>query len=72
MKNANSDPEDLGSIPPKDIVVRTFDFTVLIIQLCVKLDERPGVGRVLMSQILRARDAPANATACAGKSGFGR
>jgi len=43
-----------GDSSPKDIVVRTFDFAVLIVQLCVKLDERPGVGRVLMSQILRA------------------
>ena len=34
--------------------MRTFDFAVSVIQLCVKLDERPGVGRVLMSQILRA------------------
>lgn len=54
MKNAEPHPADSGKNSPKDIVVRTFDFAVLIIQLCVKLDERPGVGRVLMSQILRA------------------
>ncbi len=61
MKNADSNSGSRGKIPPKDIVVRTFDFAVLIIQLCVKLDERPGVGRVLMSQILRAgTSVPAN------------
>ncbi len=54
MKNAGSSSSGSGNTPPKDIVVRTFDFAVLIIQLCVKLDARPGVGRVLMSQILRA------------------
>jgi len=46
---------------PQDIVERTFDFAVRVIQLCVKLEERPGVGRVLMSQILRAgTSVPAN------------
>lgn len=55
MKNAEGNKgEGASPKPPKDIVVRTFDFAVLVIQLCVKLDERPGVGRVLMSQILRA------------------
>lgn len=54
MKNADNYSDDNGQNPPKDIVIRTFDFAVLIIKLCVKLDERPGVGRVLMSQILRA------------------
>jgi four helix bundle protein len=54
MKNAESHQAGSGKNQPKDIVVRTFDFAVLIIQLCVKLDERPGVGRVLMSRILRA------------------
>ena len=54
MKNAESNP-------PKDIVVRTFDFAVAIIHLCGKLDARPGVGRILMSQILRAgTSVPAN------------
>ena len=61
MKNADSHSIGTGTKPPQDIVVRTFDFAVLIIQLCVKLDERPGVGRVLMSQILRAgTSVPAN------------
>ena len=61
MKNADSNSGDRGKIPPKDIVVRTFDFAVLLIQLCVKLDGRPGVGRVLMRQILRAgTSVPAN------------
>jgi four helix bundle protein len=40
--------------PPRDILERTFDFAVRIVKLCGKLDERPGVGRVMMSQILRA------------------
>lgn len=61
MKNADNCPDGLGQNSPKDIVVRTFDFAVLIIRLCVKLDARPGVGRVLMSQILRAgTSVPAN------------
>jgi four helix bundle protein len=54
MKNADDDMDGASPKPPRDIVERTFDFAVRIIQLCVKLDERPGVGRVLMSQILRA------------------
>ena len=61
MKNADSHSIGTGTKPPQDIVVRTFDFAVLIIQLCAKLDARPGVGRVLMSQILRAgTSVPAN------------
>lgn len=61
MKNAGSHLGGCGAKPPRDIVVRTFDFAVSVIQLCVKLDERPGVGRVLMSQILRAgTSVPAN------------
>lgn len=40
--------------PPRDILDRTFEFAVQIIKLCGKLDERPGIGRVMMSQILRA------------------
>jgi four helix bundle protein len=44
-----------------DILERTFKFAVEIIQLCVGLDEHPGVGRVMMSQILRAgTSVPAN------------
>jgi four helix bundle protein len=39
---------------PQDILERTFEFAVRIIQLSGKLDERPGIGRVMMSQILRA------------------
>ena len=54
MKKAESSSSDPDNVPPRDIVERTFDFAVSVIQLCVKLDERPGVGRVLMSQILRA------------------
>ena len=61
MKNADSNPPGSEKNPTKDIVIRTFDFAVAVILLCVKLDERPGVGRVLMSQILRAgTSVPAN------------
>lgn len=54
MKNADSNPGVSGKVQPKDIVERTFEFAVRVIQLCGKMDERPGVGRVMMSQILRA------------------
>jgi|ERR1051326_6491318 four helix bundle protein len=43
-----------GERPPRDILERTFQFAVRIVGLCVKLYESPGVGRVMMSQILRA------------------
>ncbi|HWD94490.1 MAG TPA: four helix bundle protein [Verrucomicrobiae bacterium] len=39
---------------PRNIVERTFDFASGIVRLSGKLDERPGIGRVMMSQILRA------------------
>ncbi len=39
---------------PRDILERTFEFACSIIELCVELDARPGVGRVMMGQILRA------------------
>jgi four helix bundle protein len=39
---------------PRDILERTFEFAVRIVQLSGKLDERPGIGRIMMSQILRA------------------
>jgi four helix bundle protein len=39
---------------PQGILERSFDLTVRIIKLCQYLDERPGVERVLMPQILRA------------------
>jgi four helix bundle protein len=54
MKNARPSSNDAGKIPKRDILERTFEFAARIIQLCGKLDERPGVGRVMMSQILRA------------------
>jgi len=43
-----------GPKQPRDILERTFEFAVRIVRLSGKLDERPGVGRVMMSQILRA------------------
>ena len=61
MKNAPSNSGASGKIPPRDIVERTFDFAARVIQLCGKMDERPGVARVMMSQILRAgTSVPAN------------
>lgn len=61
MKNAASSLGVSQKKPPQDIVERTFNFAVSVIQLSSKLDERPGVGRVLMSQILRAgTSVPAN------------
>ena len=39
---------------PQNILERTFDFAVRIVQLSGRLDERPGIGRIMMSQILRA------------------
>jgi four helix bundle protein len=39
---------------PRDILERTFEFAVQIVQLSGTLDERPGAGRVMMSQIPRA------------------
>lgn len=41
-------------VKPQNILERTFDFAVRIVKLSGKLDERPGVGRIMMSQILRA------------------
>jgi four helix bundle protein len=39
---------------PEDILERCFKFAVRIVKLCEHLNERPGVPRVLMPQILRA------------------
>jgi four helix bundle protein len=61
MKNSDSNTNDSLQKAPKHIVDRTFEFAVRIIQLCGKMDERPGVGRVMMAQILRAgTSVPAN------------
>ncbi|HEY0545828.1 MAG TPA: four helix bundle protein [Pyrinomonadaceae bacterium] len=38
----------------QDIQKRTFDFAIRIVKLCQHLDERPGVGRTLGRQLLRA------------------
>ena len=38
----------------KEIQNRTFEFAVRIVNLCRPLDERPGVGRTLGRQLLRA------------------
>ncbi len=60
MKNWGG-PRASGSKEPPNILQRTFRFAVAIVKLSGRLDERPGVGRVMMSQILRARTSiPAN------------
>ena len=50
-----------GGGKPHDIVERTFEFACRIVRLSGKLDEKPGIGRVMMGQILRAgTSVPAN------------
>jgi len=39
---------------PRDICDRTFEFAVAVVRFCDQLDQQPGVGRVLMSQIARS------------------
>ena len=61
MKKTDSSSVASKNVSPRDIVERTFEFAVRVIKLCGKLDERPGIGRVMMSQILRAgTSVPAN------------
>lgn len=60
MKNAIS-PAPQAEKKSPDIVDRTFNFAVKIVSLSGRLDERPGVGRVMMGQIPRAGTSiPAN------------
>jgi four helix bundle protein len=42
------------SCAPPEIRERTFQFALRVVKLCERLDEKPGVGRVLYPQILRA------------------
>lgn len=44
-KEAGAEPEIVG---------RTFRFAVEVVRFCNQLDQQPGVGRVLMSQIARS------------------
>ena len=37
-----------------EILGRTFRFAVEVVRFCDRLDQQPGVGRVLMSQIVRS------------------
>lgn len=61
MKNGNGLPTKGRHAKPPDILNRTFQFAVEIVRLSGQLAERPGVGRVMMSQILRAgTSVPAN------------
>jgi four helix bundle protein len=74
MKNAATDANGLGKVSPQNIVERMFNFAVRVVQLSGKLDERPGTGRVMRTQILRAgTSVPANveeAQAAQGKADF--
>lgn len=61
MKNAGAPQPSRGRNQPPDILDRTFQFAAAIVKLCGQLDARPGVARVMMSQILRAgTSVPAN------------
>jgi four helix bundle protein len=39
-------------MPPRDILERTFEFAVQVVNLCVALGERPGAARRLSGQLL--------------------
>lgn len=61
MKNGGGPQSGGGQNKPPDILDGTFKFAVEIVKLSGRLDERPGVGRVMMSQILRSGTSiPAN------------
>ena len=45
---------EVGDEKWRDIVERTFRFSVRIVKLCQVLDGRPGVGRTLSRQLLRS------------------
>jgi len=46
--------ENGGTQKPRDIRERTFEFSVQVVRVCQQLDEKPGVGRTLGKQLLRA------------------
>lgn len=61
MKNGDRPSSKITRDKPPGILDRTFKFAVEIVKLSGRLDERPGVGRVMMRQILRAGTSiPAN------------
>jgi four helix bundle protein len=43
-----------GAMMVRDIRERSFEFAARIVKLCITLDEKPGVARVLGNQLLRA------------------
>ena len=51
MKNAKEEPAPKTAV---DIQQRTFAFAVRIVKLCRHLEEKPGAGRALSRQLLRA------------------
>ncbi len=52
MNNVPIQNEGIGGEP--EILGRTFRFAVEVVKFCDRLDQQPGVGRVLMSQIVRS------------------
>ncbi len=40
--------------PKRDLAQRTFEFATRVVKLCAVLNEKPGVGRTLATQLLRA------------------
>lgn len=54
MRMAAANPSGRKLKPPPQILGRSFEFAVRIVKLCEGLDERRGVARILMPQILRA------------------
>ena len=54
MRTAAANQNGKKSKPPPQILGRSFEFAVRIVKLCEGLDERRGVTRILMPQILRA------------------
>ena len=45
---------DIPPIPPRNLAERLFAFALRIIQLCQKLQEKPGVGRMVSYQLFKA------------------
>src|SRR5580765_4542805 len=47
-------PQSSGDGKPPDITERTFQFAISVVQLCRKLDQKPGISRSLSRQLLRS------------------
>jgi four helix bundle protein len=61
MKNGRTLASDATDTKRRDILERSFAFAVRITKLRAHLEERPGIGRVMMAHILRSGTSiPAN------------